>query len=604
MSGILAVFHRDGRPVDAETVDRMAAPMADAGPDGLQVWTDGEIGLAVASFHTVPEQIAEPAPLVDGDLAIAFDGRIDNREQLRRALAARGEGVRPEAGDAAHVLAAYRIWGDEVAHHLIGEHAFVLWDGAARRILGVRDHVGVRALRWWSDGRTVVACSHFAPILAHPAVPARPNEGVVAEWLCNMPTSIDESLWDGVLSVPGGGRLRAGRDRPPRVDRYWRPQDEIGRRRIHSADEARETLVELVTEAVRCRMRAVGRPLVELSGGWDSSTVAVVAHDLHAAGEISDFELFAALYPGLACDETPWIEAVERQFGRTATKRPQEPADPVEDQRAVQRLRHPFARDVLRAIPASAERRVGLTGHGGDEIVGGMFYDLGSLLDPRRVRRLARRGMRHVLHETVRPLVRPLLPVRVRAARLPPFPPWVSPALLARTALAERLACREPIVTKGGTRTRSIAALIDSWVIQALDLDLELQRGPYLEYRHPLLDVRLIRLALALPPRIAGAFDTDPRRLHEAAFGDRLPLLVRARRLGTDFTPFGVLGIRRMRALHRGCPRLVAEGWIVASKIGPLDDRADTSAGLARAFLTYSVNAWHTTKEGADQHER
>jgi asparagine synthase (glutamine-hydrolysing) len=603
MSGILAVFHRDGRPVAAEMVHRMAATMADAGPDGLDVWTEGEIGLAVASFHTVPEQVGEPAPLVDGDLAIAFDGRIDNREELRRALAARGEGLRPDAGDGAHVLATYRVWGDEIAHRLIGEHAFVLWDGRTRRILGVRDHLGVRALRWWSDGRTLVACSHFTPILAHPAVPARPNEGVVAEWLVNMPTSIDESLWDGVMCVPGGGRLRAGRDRAASVDRYWRPQDEIGQWRIGSADEAREALVELVTEAVRCRMRAVGRPVVELSGGWDSSTVAVVAHDLQAAGEVSDFELFAALYPGLPCDESPWIEAVERQLGRTATKRAQEPPDPVESQRAVQRLRHPFARDMLRAIPAGPRRRVGVTGHGGNEVVGGMFYDLGSLLDPRRARRASTSGARALLHETVRPLIRPLLPVRVRTARLPPFPPWVSPALLERTSLAERIACREPLVTHGSVRSRATAAALDSFAIQMMDLHFELERGPYVEYRHPLLDVRLVRLALALPARIAGAFDTDPRRLHAAAFGDRLPRLVRARRIGTDFTPFIAIGMRSMRAFHRGCPRLVAEGWLLASKIGPLDDKADTAAGLVRAFMAYSIDAWHPIMDGGDRHE-
>jgi asparagine synthetase B (glutamine-hydrolysing) len=604
MSGILAVFHRDGRPVATETVRRMATAMADAGPDGLEVWTRGEIGLAVASFHTVPEQVGEPAPLVNGDLAIAFDGRIDNRAELRRALAARGQRLPPEAGDGAHVLAAYRVWGDELPPRLIGEHAFVLWDGRTRRILGVRDHVGVRALRWWSDGRTLVACSHFAPILAHPAVPARPNEGVVAEWLCNMPTSIDESLWDGVLSVPGGGRLRAGRDHPGRVDRYWRPQDEIGRRRIRSADEAREMLVELVTEAVRCRMRAVGRPLVELSGGWDSSTVAVVAHDLHAAGEITDFELFAALYPGLPCDETPWIEAVEQQLARTATRRPQAPADPVEDERTVRALRHPFARDPLREIVVSAQRRVGLTGQGGDEVVGGMFYDLGSLLDPRRARRASGRGARALLHETARPLIRPLLPVRVRAARLPTFPPWVSPALLQRTSLAERVARREPLVTHGSVRSRATAASLDSFSIHMMDLDFELERGPYLEYRHPMLDVRLVRFALALPARIAGTFDTDPRRLHAAAFGDRLPRLVRARRLGTDFIPFYAIGMRRMRAFHRGCPRLVAEGWLLASKAGPLDDEADTSAGLGRALMSYSLDAWHTTKDEGDRHER
>jgi asparagine synthetase B (glutamine-hydrolysing) len=603
MSGILAIFHRDGRQVPAGTVEGMAATMADAGPDGLQVWVQGEIGLAVASFHTVPEQLAEPAPLVEGDLAIAFDGRIDNREELRLRLAGRGEAVARDAGDAAHVLAAYRAWGDEVANHLIGEHAFILWDGRSRTLLGVRDHLAVRSLRWWSDGRTLIACSHFAPILDHPAVVARPNEGVVAEWLCNMPTSIDETLWDGILSVPGGGRLRASRDRPSRVDRYWRPQDEIGLARIRSTAEAREALTELVTEAVRCRMRAVGRPVVELSGGWDSSTVAVVAHDLHAAGEVGDFELFSALYPGLSCDETPWIEAVERQLERVAIKLPQTPADPIADERAVRLLRHPFARDVLRAIPVSPDRRVGLTGHAGDEVVGGMFYDLGSLVGPRRIRRSFRHGTRYLLHEAVRPLVRPLLPARARAARLAPFPAWVSPALLRRTSFRDRIATREPRVTRGGVRARALAATLDSFSIHMMDLDFELERGPYLEYRHPMLDVRVVRFALGLPARIAGALDTDPRRLHDAAFGDRLPPIVRARRLGTDFTPFNALAVRRMRAVHRGCPRLAAEGWVLPSRIRPLDDEAETAAGLGRAFLSYSLDAWHTTKEGADQHE-
>jgi asparagine synthetase B (glutamine-hydrolysing) len=596
MSGILAIFHRDGRPVDAGVLQHMAETMAEAGPDGLEIWADGEIGLAVASFHTVPEQIGEPAPLVDGDLAIAFDGRIDNREELRRACAARGLRVADSAGDAAHVLAAYRLWGDRVASKLIGEHAFVLWDSQARRVLGVRDHMAVRSLRWWSEGRTLIACSHFAPILAHPDVRARPNEGAVAEWLCDMVTSNDESLWDGVFSVPGGGQLSASREQRARVGRYWRPQDEIGQRRIRSADEAREMVVELTTEAVRCRMRAVGRPLVELSGGWDSSTVAVVAHDLHAAGAVQDFDLFAALYPGLSCDETPWIEAMEHHLGRTAVKQAQTAVDPAVNEATTRTLRHPYARDAIRNIPISPERRVGLTGHAGNEILGGMFYDLASLLNPRRSREiLRRRPLRYLVHETVRPFIRPLLPPRIRAVRLPEPPPWVSPALLERVSFADRVARREPLVSRGGLHARNLAGALDSSTFQLQDLDGELERGRYLEYRHPLLDVRLVRLALTLPSRITGTLDTDRRRLHDAAFGPRLPVMVRRRRVGADFTPFVTAGLLALRAHHRGCPRLVAEGWLLASQVERLDDFDHTAAHEWQALMAYSVHAWHAT---------
>lgn len=594
MSGILAVFHRDGRPVDARLLQRMAATMADAGPDGMGLWTNGEIGLAVASFHTVPEQIGEPAPLVEGDLAIAFDGRIDNRYELRRALKSAGLEVPARAGDAAHVIAAYRLWGEGLAPRLIGEHAFVLWDGQKRRMVGVRDHMAIRALRWWTDGRTVVACSLFPPILAHPDVPKRPNEGVIAEWLCTMPTTIDESLWEGVSCVPGGGRLCAGRDRPARVDRYWRAQDEIGQLPTLSADEARESLTELVTEAVRCRMRALGRPLLELSGGWDSSTVAVVAHDLHASGKAGDFELYSALYPGLSCDEEPWIRALEQQLGRSATKRRAEPVNAAAYDAAIRRQRHPFATDQLRSLPVSAERRVGLTGHGGDEIVGGVFYDLGTLLDPRRCRRVAAGvGARGLLHATLWPVLRPMLPAAARARRLPRFPAWVAPDLIARTALADRIAQREPLVRRGRIRTRMLSAALDGWSFQTQDLLGELERGRYLEYRHPLLDIRLVRLALSLTATIAGTFETDPRRLHDAAFGARLPGPIRERRHGPDFTPFAAQSVRNVRTHHRGCPRLVAEGWVLDSRVGALDDRAMTSDGLWHAFVAYSVNAWH-----------
>ncbi len=596
MSAILAVFHRDGRPVDAGSLRRLSATMAEAGPDGLGLSVDGEIGLAVASFHTVPEQIGEPAPLVDGRLAIAFDGRIDNREDVRRACAAHGVRVSTGAGDAAHVLAAYRAWGDGAASKLIGEHAFVLWDRRARRVIAVRDHMAVRSLRWWTDDRTLIVSSHFAPILAHPDVRALPNEGAVAEWLCNMVTSIDESLWDGVFSVPGGGQLSASREQRARVTRYWRPQDEIESRRIRSADEARELLVEITTEAVRCRMRAVGRPLVELSGGWDSSTVALVAHDLHVAGAAPDFALFAATYPGLSCDETPWIEAMEQHLGRAAIRQPQTVMDPAENEARVRRLRHPHACDWLRNVPASPDRRVGLTGDAGDEVLGGMLHDMGSLLNPRRLpRAVGYNGFRALSHATVRPWIRPLLPARVRAARLPPAPVWVSPELLARVSFADRIARREPTVSRGGLRARRLAGLLDSSTFHLRDLDAGLERGGYLEYRHPLLDVRLVRLALALPSRLVGALDTDPRRLHDAAFGSRLPQIVRQRRFGADFTPFVTAGMRAMRSRHRGCPRLVGEGWLVASELGPLDDLADAPAGVWRARLAYSLHAWHTT---------
>src|SRR5512146_2893615 len=88
MSGIAGIFFRNGAPADIGVVRRMADAIRFRGPDRSGEWHRGPVALAHNLFITTPEAAAEHQPLTDetGGLALVFDGRLDNRDELRIQL--------------------------------------------------------------------------------------------------------------------------------------------------------------------------------------------------------------------------------------------------------------------------------------------------------------------------------------------------------------------------------------------------------------------------------------------------------------------------------------------------------------------------------------
>lgn len=595
MSAIAAVLHLDGRPVVPELVASLTKAMAANGPDREDVWVGGAVGLGCASFYTVPEQLHEPMPLIVGTGALVLDGRIDNRTDLRRECGDRGVAIAHDAGDGAYVLAAYDAWGVDAPAHLIGEWAFVLWDQVEERLLAARDHMARRSLRWWSDGRTLIVSSQFPGILEHPDVRPEPNEGVVAEWLAGNPATIDETLWTGIRNVPGGRRLLSTRGGRPQVGRYWDPADER-EEPITSVADATDAMRTAVAEAVRAHLRCVGTPEIELSGGWDSSTVALVANELHAAGGGRDFQLSSALFPDdPLSDETPYIEAMERQLGRASLKRPLELAPFDLLAQAMKESRHPWRRDDWRTIGASSTHRVTLTGDGGNETLGGMFASGPAMLaDAFLTRRPRPVTSRELLAGVARPHVRPVLPRRIRVARSVPPAAWLDPDFVRRTSLVERFVDAESTERYTTLRRLGILSWLNSWTVhQSYDLSGELDRGRYVELRNPLQDVRLVRLALRLPARVMGSLHTNARHLHRCTYGSSLPALVTERTMGIGFQSVRVRELQRLMGGLGEARRLRVAGWVDVPRLGEVIERSlRGTSDYWPVGLMYAVELW------------
>lgn len=316
MSGVFGLWNLDGRPVEPETLARMAGAMAHRGPDGSGVWQDGPVGLGHLADHTTPESSFARQPLAtpDGKLIVTADVRLDNRDALIQALAPAAPPW--EVSDAELVREAYTRWGANCVERLLGDFAFAVWDQSRRIVFCARDHFGVKPLYFFHrPGRLFAFASEVKALLTLAEVSDEIDELEVARLLV-IPVVDDPGATfyrDARRVLPAHSLTVKGDGIEQR--RYWdlEPQRTL---RLASDSDYADAVEEAFTEAVRCRLRSSRRIASMLSGGIDSSSITCVAARLleGSDGQLPLQTLSAVYDTASASDEREFIQEVLKQY--------------------------------------------------------------------------------------------------------------------------------------------------------------------------------------------------------------------------------------------------------------------------------------------------
>ena len=315
MSAIAGLLHLDGRPANAETIGAMTDAIAHRGPDGGGTWNDGPVAFGHQLLHVTPESLHEQQPVVRGSRVLTADARIDNRDELDRALRLPRLSEGDVRTDPEYILAAYEKWGEDCVDHLVGAFAFALWDGDRKRMIVARDPMGIKPLFFYHrPGRAFAFATEIKSLLALEEVSRELDEERIAELLFLRPISGERTIYREVRHFQHAHMCSVGPEhfayRP-----YWRPEagPEL---RLSSDAEYAEAFREQMTEAVRCRMRSAFPITSALSGGLDSSTIACLARDILAERGEGPLDTLSCIFPGASeadlekIDERKYMEAV------------------------------------------------------------------------------------------------------------------------------------------------------------------------------------------------------------------------------------------------------------------------------------------------------
>jgi asparagine synthase (glutamine-hydrolysing) len=597
----------------------MLAAAVHRGPDRTAHWCGGPAALGVSLLHTTPESVAEDEALAgEPGVAVAFDGRIDNAESLRRQLTARGARFGGST-DVEVVQRAYEQDGIASFRMLLGDFAIAIWDAGRQRLLCARDPLGIRPLCYSRAGSTFVCASEIAQLFAGGLVGPEPNGGFLGELLSYRPTSLSETLYSGIYRLAPGHYLSV-QPAGVSVHRYF----EIEPRDIrYSRDEEyAEHFLDAFESAVAARLRSAAPVSVFVSGGVDSTAIAGVAHRvLRRQGRTPRLDLLS-----LTCSHPA---ADERRYVADAVRALQMPIDVVScdgfvptsvDRLVSDAMDVPDAPNtspwelLLGRVKANGSRVV-LWGHGGDEWLTGDASHAADLLAAGNVRAALRQlrsdvllskewgagGMR--VRDAVRGAIMPLIPHAMRRAgrffRKPQLPPWINPTFAQRIGLAERLRPVQPDAARYPTSAqRAIAALIDDgWAVLERELHERFNARFSIEPRYPFHDRRIIEFALGIPEsqRWRG---TETKFVLRQACGPLLPASIRARRSKSDFSHFFVKMLQREGAGHTfAALRLADDGYVDAAGARRVYERfqAGSRRDLDAVWIIFTLERWYRT---------
>jgi asparagine synthase (glutamine-hydrolysing) len=534
------------------------------GPDGAGLHTDAHAALAHRRLSIVDLAGGhQPLANEDGTIWVTFNGEIYNHADVRRDLEVAGHRYRTRS-DTETIVHAYEQWGDDCMLRFRGMFAFAIWDAPRRRLLLVRDRLGVKPVYWARAGSRLLFASEIKAILESGLIAARPNESAVPEVLATRYTAGTATLFQGIHKLLPGHRLVYA-DGDVRIEKYWDvPMDGPDPELESLGDEAVVMRFrDLLQESVRLRLMADVPLGMFLSGGIDSSAVAALM-----AREVDrPIETFSVAFADRRYSELEYAREVAQAVGANGHEIVIDDGDffgalPRMIWHEDEPIAHPSSVPLHFVSALAAQHvKVVLTGEGSDELLAGYGKYPRALLNW-RAGRIYERLVPDALRSAVASAVVPRLPGavgryaqrsflamprRADAMFLDNFagmPMRVQRELLDATALtggnpyAASLEYFSGMNGSGSTLRHLLYADVKTYLVELLMKQDQMSMSTSIESRVPFLDHKLVEFAARLPDRLKLSGFTTKRILRQA-IRSLLPERILTRKKMGFPVPFG-----------------------------------------------------------------
>jgi asparagine synthase (glutamine-hydrolysing) len=314
MCGIAGIAGRECSTLSSALLERMGDVIAHRGPDDSGIWISPQrtpaVGLVHRRLSIIDLSAAGHQPMTneDASLWVTYNGEIYNHQDIRAELEAAGHQYRSRS-DTETIVHAYEQWGDDCVQRFRGMFAFGLWDGKRRRLLLVRDRLGVKPLYYarLPDGGLVFG-SEIKAILASGLVRPVASRAALPEYLLFGYLAGEQTMFEGISTLPPGHML-VWDESGVQVRPYWTLQ--FRAQAGASEQELSDRFGQVFDEAVRLRLLSDVPLGVFLSGGLDSSAIAAVMNR-HVGERLSTFSIG---FPAGHYSELPYARMVAEHLG-------------------------------------------------------------------------------------------------------------------------------------------------------------------------------------------------------------------------------------------------------------------------------------------------
>lgn len=366
MCGIAGVWLEKGA-LDKDEFKNALSLMRHRGPDDSFSVHSHHVNLGSQRLKIIGLDSGKQ-PITD-DLGhyLAFNGAIYNYPEIADCLHINSTS---DTEILFHLLVKCGI--NQTLDSLRGMFAFAFYDENKNSFYLARDRMGQKPLYYYCNKTTLIFASELKclkKLMQLSGIPVEIDSNAVYHYLCFSNIPEPETIYKNVFAVPPAHFLTYQKGKIE-ITPYWQhqyqPKDTL------SFADAKEKVQGSIEESVKIRLRADVKKGLFLSGGWDSSIIA-----LEASKHEQNLQAFTVEYPFQTTqNESKIAKQTAQQLGM------QHQIIRIEDnplsllEKSIHTFDQPMADssalpNLAIAEAASAHVKVMLNGDGGDELFGG-----------------------------------------------------------------------------------------------------------------------------------------------------------------------------------------------------------------------------------------
>lgn len=274
MCGINGILHlQSQKKVDESVLTKMRDALEHRGPDDKGLFVENNIGFGHRRLSILDVTSAGHQPFLsdDGRYVMVYNGEIYNFRDFYSELKSHGFDIKTNS-DTEVLMKLFQLYGLEMLNRLNGMFAFAIWDKKERKLILVRDRMGVKPLYYSFYNETVYFASEQKALFTA-GVPLKIAEDGLGEYIFNRFVAGENTLYENVKKVLPGDSITIQESGKISTEKWWDLQIEINN---HSEiEKPLEWFKSTFDDAVRLRMVSDVPVGVLLSGGLDSSSILV-----------------------------------------------------------------------------------------------------------------------------------------------------------------------------------------------------------------------------------------------------------------------------------------------------------------------------------------
>lgn len=361
--------------IDQQVLENMISAVHHRGPDEFGLYMDDQAGMAHARLSIIDLSTgSQPIHNQDKSLWIVFNGEIFNYIELREELKGKGHHFHTTS-DTEVLLYMYQEYGSECLEKLNGQFGLAIWDNRNNTLFLARDRVGIRPLHYTIHQGQFFFASEIKSLLTLPEIKKKISAHSLSQIFTFWTTLPGQTAFEDIYELPPGHYMTVNNGEV-NIRSYWTfPYIPPSQRKNIAFDDAVGQLDELLTDAIRIRLRADVPVGCYLSGGLDSSGItSKVVNNFN-----NDVQSFGIRFEEDAFDEGTHQQKMVSHLGVkhteiTATNKSisQAFSDVIRHTEKPILRTSPIPLYLLsRKVTTDAGLKVVLTGEGADEVFGG-----------------------------------------------------------------------------------------------------------------------------------------------------------------------------------------------------------------------------------------